>query len=215
MQSDDDYGIENSELGEYDEDEEDEDYDEDEEEDGEEGEEGEDGSPNKKSRAASFSGMKDLKAGFARKNRQDELTKKRRQELAKFRQMLCAVRVYILKPGKNISTREIFEGGNEDEKGQLRRKEQIKIEGQIDAKNLRERFEKGMSLVESDSEENSDRREVDRVFKEAETASKARNLFKQIDKTVAEGGEVVLRPPNSAQARRENRLSRDSYLYVT
>ncbi|XP_063858425.1 titin-like isoform X22 [Scylla paramamosain] len=201
MQSDDDYGIENSELGEYDEDEEDEDYEEDEEEDGEEGEEGEDGKLNKKSRAASFSGMKDLKAGFARKNRQDELTKKRRQELAKFRQMLCA--------GKNISTREIFEGGNEDEKGQLRRKEQIKIEGQIDAKNLRERFEKGLSVVESDSEESGDRREVDRVFKEAETASKARNLFKQIDKTVAEGGEVVLRPASSAQARRENRLSRD------
>lgn len=54
MQSDDDYGIENSELGEYDEDEEDEDYDEDEEEDGEEGEEGEDGSTNKKSRAVSL-----------------------------------------------------------------------------------------------------------------------------------------------------------------
>lgn len=54
MQSDDDYGIENSELGEYDEDEEDEDYDEDEEEDEEEGEEGEDGKLNKKSRAVSL-----------------------------------------------------------------------------------------------------------------------------------------------------------------
>lgn len=69
--------------------------------------------------------------------------------------------------GKNISTREIFEGGIEDEKGQLRRKEQIKIEGQIDAKNLRERFEKGLSVVESDSEESGDRKEVDRVFKDA------------------------------------------------
>lgn len=39
--------------------------------------------------------MKDLKAGFARKNRQDELTKKRRQELAKFRQMLCAVSLSV------------------------------------------------------------------------------------------------------------------------
>lgn len=69
--------------------------------------------------------------------------------------------------GKNISTREIFEGGNEDEQGKLQRKEQIKIEGRPDAKNLRERFEKGLSITEDDEEENPDKREVDRVFKEA------------------------------------------------
>lgn len=151
----------------------------------------------------------------------------------------------------------------------MQRKEQIKIEGRPDAKNLRERFEKGLSFAEDDDDDESpDKREVDRVFKDAgwwldtyfipysnacvemfmnvimfllstfflpskgnitrgicmrsscnsryfiifffsETASKARNLFKQIDKTVAEGGEPVLRPSSSAQARRENRLSRD------
>lgn len=60
----------------------------------------------------------------------------------------------------------MFEGGNEDEQGKLQRKEQIKIEGRPDAKNLRERFEKGLSVTEDD-DDSPDKREVDRVFKEA------------------------------------------------
>ncbi|KAK3872878.1 hypothetical protein Pcinc_022075 [Petrolisthes cinctipes] len=198
MQSeDDDYGIENSELGEYEE------YDDDEEDDDEEEEEveGEDGEiiKKKKGRPTSFSGMQDLKAGFVRKNRQEELSKRRREELTRFRQMLCA--------GKNISTREMFEGGN-DEDGQPKRKEQIKIDGCPAAKNLRERFEKGLSISE-ENEESEEKREVDHVFRQAETASKARNMFKQIDTAVVEGEEPVMRPRSSAQARRDNRLSRD------
>ena len=52
-QSDDEYGIENSELGEYEEDEDEEDEDEEEDKEGEEGE-GEDGEKNKKNRAVSL-----------------------------------------------------------------------------------------------------------------------------------------------------------------
>lgn len=75
---------------------------------------------------------------------------------------------------------------------------------------MRERFEKGLSMNEDEDDENLDRREVDDVLKNAETASKARNLFKKIDSAVSEeGSEPVMRPRSSAQARKENRLSRD------
>lgn len=197
---DDDYGVENAELGEYEEYDEEEDEEQDDEEGEEDDEEHGDQAITKKGRPTSFSGLHDLKAGWLQKNRREELSRKRREDLSKFRQMLCA--------GKNITTREMFESGNfEDQDKRPKRKEPIAIEGRPAAKNLREKFERGLSM---DEDENHERREVDDVLKNAETASKARNLFKKIDSAVSEeGSEVVMRPRSSAQARKENRLSRE------
>lgn len=191
---DDDYGIENSELGDYEEDEEDED--EDQEEAGE-GEEGEDGDPDavktkkkkKITRPVSFAGMEDLKR---QRNRRDEMRKRRNQELSQFRQMLCA--------GKNISTREMFESGSLDgQNDKNKRPEQINIEGRPATKNLRERFEKGELGGSLD-----DQKEVDEVFRNSETASKARNLFKQM-----ESGEGQENDERATAKPRENRLSKE------
>lgn len=74
--------------------------------------------------------------------------------------------VLVLLQGKNITTREIFEGGNVDDDNQ-KRKEQIKIEGQPAARNLRERFEKGLSVIENDEDEDGEPRKVDDVFRNA------------------------------------------------
>lgn len=60
----------------------------------------------------------------------------------------------------------MFEGGNEDEEGRPKRKEQIKIDGCPAAKNLRERFEKGLSISE-EQEDQDDRKEIDHVFRQA------------------------------------------------
>ena len=39
----------------------------------------------------SFSGMGDLKAAWEQKNRREEMAEARKEDLSKFRQMLCAV----------------------------------------------------------------------------------------------------------------------------
>ncbi|ROT81579.1 putative biorientation of chromosomes in cell division protein 1-like 1 isoform X4 [Penaeus vannamei] len=102
--------------------------------------------------------------------------------------------------GKNISTREMFESGSLDgQNDKNKRPEQINIEGRPATKNLRERFEKGELGGSLD-----DQKEVDEVFRNSETASKARNLFKQM-----ESGEGQENDERATAKPRENRLSKE------
>merc|ERR1712002_582895 len=114
--------------------------------------------------------MGDLQTAFEKKTRREKMSQQRKEELAKFRQMLCA--------GKNISLKEKFETGvfDEDENPRNGNKETIKIEGRVAAaKSLRERFEKGEGAFDEDGKYLGEKHEVDKIFKDAETASKARN----------------------------------------
>lgn len=62
----------------------------------------------------------------------------------------------------------MFESGNfEDQEKSKKRKEPINIEGRPAARNLRERFEKGLSLQEDEEGRDDEHREVDHVFREA------------------------------------------------
>ncbi|XP_076066324.1 uncharacterized protein LOC143039888 [Oratosquilla oratoria] len=207
-ESGEEYGVENSELGEYDEDEDDEEEEEEEFDD-------ENADPDivrpkkkKKERPVSIGNMGDLKAAWETKNRREEMAQNRKEELAKFRQMLCA--------GKNLTLKEMFESGAVDgekmDKSVMR--EEIKIDGKRAASSLKEKFEKGrpFTLEDEDNEErkaNGEREEVEEIFKEAETAHKARNIFKQIDSHVTKEGLPVMRSQSFAQGVRENRLSKD------
>ncbi|RXG59988.1 LIM domain and actin-binding protein 1 [Armadillidium vulgare] len=55
----------------------------------------------------------------------------------------------------------------------------------------------------------SEKQEVEEIFKEAETAKKARNVFKQIDSKVSKEGTTILRSQSFASSGRENRHSMD------
>lgn len=74
--------------------------------------------------------------------------------------------------GKNLTTRELFEAAKLMEEGDKQeRREQIKIDGRPDAKNLRERFERGISAIENEEDENGEPRQVDDVFRNAGMSS--------------------------------------------
>ncbi|XP_047736745.1 uncharacterized protein LOC125177988 [Hyalella azteca] len=179
-----DYGVDNCELGEY-EDEEEEEGDveegeeETEEEEEEEVEEGvdEDGQPiitktttkKKKTKRVITSGMKDA---YEKRSRRDEMSKMRKEELGRFRQMLCA--------GKNTTLKERFESGqfeNED-KNHTKNKEEIKIDEKRAARSLKEKFEKGQPFCLDEENDDVGRRhvgekeEVEEIFKEAGEAGR-------------------------------------------
>jgi len=136
----------------------------------------------------------DLAEMKEKRTRREEGTRKRKEELGRFRQMLCA--------GKNSHVKDMFESGTFGQE-KLHDREEIKIDESRAAKGLKEKFEKGLM---TEAEYASERAEVEEIFRDAETAKKARNLFNAIDSAVEKDGSAqILRSQSFGQ--RDNRRS--------